>query len=336
LPPNTKALSARIVIVAYNSAECLQDCLSALEMQTQNDFEVIIINNDCPQNSTSNLSMPRDNFHIIDVGHNLGFAAGCNLGAKDAKTNWIITLNPDTIVKENWFEMLSLAWKQSPATQSWASLQIMDQDRSKLDGFGDVFSIFGLAWRGGYAQPIETAPKDDKHIFAACGAVAAYKRDVFEKLGGFDPNYFCYLEDIDLALRLHMFGGSVKIASSAIVYHKGGASSAKTPKFSLFQTYKNNLYLIVKNMPLPILFLCLPAYLMIQVWVLLRSSNKGLNTVRLLGLWASLKLMPEALKMRQKRQVQPQATSDLWRKLNKSYFSLKHQKIHTYDNIHKP
>ena len=335
MPPNTKALSARIVIVAYNSADCLQECLFALKGQTQNDFEVIIVNNDCPQNSTQNLSLPQENFHVIDAGHNLGFAAGCNLGAKGATTDWVIMLNPDTIAKENWFEMLSLAWKKSPATQSWASVQIMDHDRAKLDGFGDVFSIFGLAWRGGYGQSIDTAPKENQSIFGPCGAVAAYKRDVFETLGGFDPNYFCYLEDVDLALRLNMAGGHTKIAAKAIVYHKGGLSSVEAPKFPTFQTYKNNLYLMVKNLPLPILLVSLPFYLIIQVWIVLRNFGKGLNKTRISGFLAGIKLLPKAIRMRRSRQVQPQATFKLWRKLNKSYLSLKHQKIYIYENSHE-
>ena len=328
---NTTNVSARIIIVAYNSADCLSDCVDALEKQTQGNFEVVIVNNDCPQNSTKELMPLKSNFTILEAGDNLGFAAGCNLGAQGAQAKWIITLNPDTKVREDWFEELNRAWQSSPSTECWGCVQIMDQDRSKLDGFGDVFSIFGIAWRGGYNQSVELAQPHNVNVFGPCGAVGVYRRAIFEKLGGFDATYFCYLEDVDLALRFNLFGARTKIASNAIVYHRGGASSAANFHFPIYQTSRNNVYLVLKNLPFPLLLFTVPNYLILQFWIIIRNINDGHTSARISGFHAGLKLIPKALRERKNRQYQPKVLRRLWPMLSKSYFHLKGQKIYFFE-----
>jgi len=242
---------ARIIIVLYNSADVIEPCLEALKTQTDKRFEIVIIDNACPQNSgqiVSDFTEPPERMRLIKENDNLGFAAGCNLGAKGAQTRWLITLNPDTIVQPDWFEQLCRSWDKRPDIEIWGCKQLRANAPEILDGFGDVFSIFGIAWRGGYGQPARLAPNSDVQIFGPCAAAAAYLRSSFEALGGFDPTFFCYLEDIDLAMRFNLSGRPAHISHKAIIHHIGSHSTQESPDFAMRQSYKNNPYLLIKNL----------------------------------------------------------------------------------------
>lgn len=262
-----------IVIVAYNNGHELQDTLDALAVQEEADFCVIILDNDCPLQSTDALNLPDTRFQIIHSTTNLGFAGGCNLASKDAKSPWLIMLNPDAQPLPNWLAEIKIGISKYNVSM-FGSTQIMGDMPDLLDGFGDVWSLFGYCWRGAYGQPIETLPNEDRRVLTPCAAASVYKREFFEKLGGFDDAYFCYLEDVDLGLRMQAIGSDCIQLRKAKVIHIGGSSQDPLSDFALMQSTKNTPRLIIKNAPTLILPLMLALYILSQAWFKLRS-NKG-------------------------------------------------------------
>ena len=317
------AITARIVIVAFRSDEVILECLQSLDIQTDTRFEVVVVNNDESSDFLTKLPVFKFSINILCPKVNLGFAGGCNFGAKGTKSPWLIMLNPDTRVAVDWFENIMKSALKYPNTDAWASTLIQNNNSDKLDGFGDVMSIYGVAWRGGYGQQRSLSPKEDLIIFGACGAAAAYRRSVFEEIGGFDSNYFCFLEDVDIALRLNLSKHTTRISHKSIVNHIGGSSTEPNSEFPVTQTFKNNAYLLIKNLPLHLLFLMFPLYMIFQTWVIIRNRHDGFNKARKTGRRLGIKRLRQAWNARGSVVRKPGASIFLWKRLCKSYLKLR-------------
>ncbi len=295
---------ARLVIVAFQSGAHLQTCLDRLAAQTRADFEVVIVNNQCPDNCTQTLTLPDDRFCLVDAPDNLGFAGGSNFGAAGAKTDWVVTVNPDAWPEPDWLENLIQASFDYPDASMLSSTLLKSDAPDIVDGFGDAYSIFGIAWRGGHNSSTAALPVTDMEVFGPCGAAAAYRRDVFEQLGGFDPAYFCYLEDVDLAIRIQRQGGLCIQVRNAEVLHYGSGSTGKESDFQYFQTYKNNLRMIIKTAPLLLLPLQLTAYGLSQTYILFRNRKNRGASARIKGLKEGLSGVAQAFRDRSDAQAQ--------------------------------
>ena len=289
---------ARLVIVAYRNRHLLQGCLASLERQSFRDFEVVVVNNDCPERSTLDLALTDERFRVVEAGRNLGFAGGSNLGALGAQSEWIITLNPDTIPASDWLEELKTASVRSPEFDVLSSTLVRADNPDCVDGFGDVFSIYGMAWRGGYGSRIEALPDNDRAVFGACGAAACYRRTLFERFGGFDAAFFCYLEDVDLGFRLQAAGYSCLQVRSAIVAHVGGASSSDDFGFPIYQTHLNALRLILRNAPPLMLPFMLTAFAFAQSYILIRNYAHPETEHRIKGLRHAMRSWKSAVESR--------------------------------------
>jgi N-acetylglucosaminyl-diphospho-decaprenol L-rhamnosyltransferase len=149
---------ARVIIVNHNSGALLQGCISALAAQTFPQFEAVIVDNASSDGSVEALRLPDSRFRLHRAGANLGFAAANNLGAVDCGADFIVTLNPDTVPGPTWLEELRNATLRHPGVKMLGSTQIDARRPSLVDGFGDVYSVFGTAWRGGVRLARNGAP----------------------------------------------------------------------------------------------------------------------------------------------------------------------------------
>ena len=148
---------ARVIIVNYDSGGLLQACVDALGRQTLADFEAVIVDNASRDGSIEALRLPDDRFRVEQAGANLGFAAASNLGAQGCQAAWICMLNPDAEPGSAWLEELRGATLRHPGARMFGSTQIDAAHPDRVDGFGDVYSIFGTAWRGASGSPVALA-----------------------------------------------------------------------------------------------------------------------------------------------------------------------------------
>ncbi|WP_156995116.1 glycosyltransferase family 2 protein [Elstera litoralis] len=278
----------RVMIVNYNGGTDLARCLAALLAQSFRDFEAVIVDNGSIDGSLEGL--PHDpRLTILRTGKNLGFAAGNNQAAAGASAPWLVMLNPDAFPASDWLELLLDEATVHGEYAAFGSTQVMSADPSRADGLGDCFSPYGFAWRGGCRKPLPV-PVPAGESFAACAAAMMIRRDWFERLGGFDERFFCYGEDVDLCFRLRLAGGRVWQSNRARVEHVGGATSGGAHSvFSLYHGYRNQIWLIAKNMPGPILAVTLLTYLPLlllrclllkkpsAIWVVLKASFDGVK-----------------------------------------------------------
>jgi GT2 family glycosyltransferase len=275
----------RIVIVAYNSGDWLARTVAALAVQTAPEFQVMIVDNASTDGAVDRLDLPDARFQMIRLPRNIGFAAASNRGAQGARTPWLAMLNPDAIPAPGWLAALKAATIRHKTASFFGSTQMMADDPDLADGLGDVYSIYGLAWRGGYGQRLP-AGLTDAEVFSPCAAAALYERQAFQAAGGFSESFFCYLEDVDLAFRLRLLGHRAVQAADAVVFHKGSASTGRDSPFTSFHSSRNGMWLLVRCMPMPLLVLALPLYVAAQSALAARFRG---GRARLHGLIAGVK-----------------------------------------------
>lgn len=288
----------RIVIVNYNAGDFLASALEGLAKQTMTAFETIIVDNGSNDDSIERLVLPDSRFRLILAGRNLGFAAGCNLGAAGATTPFLAMLNPDAVPSADWLERLYAASLRHPLTAMFGSTQLMATDPSRLDGAGDNYSIFGIAWRGGFGAS-SALVKQDIRVFSPCAAAALYRNDAFTKAGGFTESFFCYLEDVELGFRLRLQGHETVQVADARVTHAGSAITGRHSPFTLYHSTRNGVFLLVRCMPLPLLVMAMPLYILAQLWLMIRTDGRASR-------WGGLRdaILSQGSPWRERRSIQ--------------------------------
>jgi GT2 family glycosyltransferase len=281
-----------VIIVNWNAGAYIERCLSCLQQQTLLPARIIVVDNNSTDGSLDRIEAYFKDIEIIRLGENTGFAAANNLAVKAANgSEWIALLNPDAFPEPDWLSRLSTAAQEFPVYTCFASRTIMADAPDLLDGAGDMYHVSGLALRRGYGCPADRRYSAVEEIFSACAAAALYRRDVFLDVGGFDEDYFCYLEDVDLGFRLRLAGHRCLYVPDAVVYHAGSVITGKRSDFYVYHSQRNLIWTFVKDMPTPLLLLCLPQHLMLNFASVCWFSLKGQAKVILKAIWDALRGM---------------------------------------------
>jgi GT2 family glycosyltransferase len=167
-----------------------------------------------------------------------------------------------------------------------------------VDGFGDVLAAFGSAWRSGNGRRVSELPDSDCEVFSPCAAAALYATSSFERAGGFDERFFCYLEDVDLGFRLRLGGERCIQVRRAEVLHAASAISGHLSDFSVFHSYRNRVWLFAKDAPWVLLPLIFGLQGVAVPFALARHEAAPYRGTALKGLWAGVKGLPRALQNR--------------------------------------
>jgi GT2 family glycosyltransferase len=267
-----------VIIVAYNSGDYLQPCLEALAGQTFADFEVVIADNASSDGAVTDVRLPDERFRVRDMGANLGFAAANNCVAAQSAAEFLVLLNADTLPEPGWLDALVAAARAHPEAASFGSIQIRLDDPDIFDGVGDVWHVAGIAWRALEGQP--RRPISDAEIMGPCAAGALYRRDDFLAIGGFDERFFCYCEDIDLALRLQLAGRTSRRVAGAVMRHAGSGTTGRISEFTLYHGHRNRVWTFLKNTPGLWLWLFLPYHLAANLSLFWRyRSEAGVSRI---------------------------------------------------------
>ena len=258
-----------VIIVNYNAGEWLSRCVQSVIDQSFANYECFIIDNNSVDNSLDHLPDLDSRFHILKQDRNLGFAAANNLAARRAKGEWLALLNPDAFAHKDWLEKLLEATTLAPNVTMVGSTQYMALEENIFDGIGDELHAFGLAYRSGFGHKIY--PIETREAFAPCGAGAALKHEMFEKLGGFDETFFCYHEDVDLAYRMRLDGGICIQSSDAKIDHVSSGISGRASDFAIYHGTRNRIWTFMKNTPRGLMPLLLPGHIVMNIFMLMWS-----------------------------------------------------------------
>ncbi len=286
-----------VLVVAYNSGAYLPRCLAALEAQTFRDFEILVLDNGSPDDADidlSNLGVPAK---LVRSPENIGFAAGNNLLARQAQGTWLALLNPDAFADPDWLQTFADAVERYDGISVFGSTQLLDSDPALLDGAGDHYSPLGLAWRGDRLKPASLV-MEDAEVMGPCAAAAFYRRDVFERVGGFAETYFCYYEDVELGLRLRLTGERCVQLAGARVKHVASAIAGQGSDFSRYHVTRNRIWTFLRMMPAPVFHLFLPLLLAQLGLIVLLGPVRGDSAVRVRAIRDAFAAFPEVMKQR--------------------------------------
>ncbi len=318
--------SVTVIIINWNGEKFLEQCLAALLQQTVEPREVILVDN-ASCDSSLDIARRYPSIRLMIQNQNTGFARGNNLAlrAASAESEWIALINPDAFVESRWLETLLAAAEANSEFDVFGSKLVNAVDSASLDGAGDAYHISGLVWRAGHGTPISGYGLSEREIFSPCAAAVLYRRSALLEVGGFDEDYFCYVEDVDLGFRLRLAGRRCLYVPQSVAYHVGSATSGGSRSdFSVYHGHRNLVWTFVKNMPGLLFWLLLPLHLALNlvtiIWFTLRGQ--GLVILRskrdaLLGLpkmWGKRRLI-------QKNRVA--SISVIWHQLDKQIFTRK-------------
>ncbi|MDP1552877.1 MAG: glycosyltransferase family 2 protein [Methanobacteriaceae archaeon] len=281
-----------IITPNYNGEKFLEKYFDSLFNQTYSNFRIIFVDNSPNNNSIDYINqnyyneVKSDKIKIIKNPENYGFAKANNQGInesfKDSKCKFIVCLNNDTEIKEDFLEKLISMAEKRPKTGSIQPKMIWGQNPDLLDSVGLEYSKNGLGFnRGAYKSSDEY--NEEEEILGCCAGACLYRREALEdvKLEGeyFDEDFFAYYEDFDLALRLRWASWSAWYCPDAVVWHYKGGTNEPTSDFTVYYNWRNYTWTLWKNMPLS--FLIKNSYLIIICEILQITLNisRGKSTI---------------------------------------------------------
>lgn len=246
-----------IVTLNYGKSHLTLASLASLfgqfaEEFKENKIELIIVDNASPDDSVAEIikvlkEKKYPNVHLIANKANDGFGKGCNIGAKHAKGKYILFLNNDTEVKDKGIlRMVEYMEKHEEAAFLGGPLSNFDGSSQQSVGtFYSPFKVLLLLTGMQRFGVVDKNPDQITEVEWVKGALLMVRKDVFEKLKGFDENIFMYTEDMELCYRAHLNGYKIFFYPDVKVFHQDQGSSNRT--FAIVNIYKNLLYFYKKH-----------------------------------------------------------------------------------------
>jgi GT2 family glycosyltransferase len=273
--------------------DLLPDCLDSLTNPNYNNWELFVVDNNSSDSSVKYLQKrfkKLDNCHLVQNPINM-YSQGLNLGAHHANGIYLAFFNNDVALHKGYFqELISQLEKDSKLAIAQGKL-LNYYDRKKIDSAGETMDIYGNPITIGAGELDKGQFDKIEPILSASGSACIIKKTLFDKIGGYDPDYGIGYEDMDLALRARRLGYKVRRFPKAIVYHKR-ASTDLAPFIRIqvkWHFNKNRLATMLKNYPLLLLLKSLPVTIILYLgitcyeWFIRRNWPIGL--MRITSIW---------------------------------------------------
>jgi GT2 family glycosyltransferase len=288
-----------ILIVNFNGLRHLRECFDSVSAQSFKDFEVVMVDNGSSDGSIDFVEAAYPFVRIVKSETNLGFAGGNNLGAAHCRGDFLFLLNNDTRLAPDALESLATAIVARPGFTIFACFMLDYHHPDRVDSAGDRLYTNGAPFA--YAGFLADRFNRETEVLTACAGAAVYRRDVFERLGGFDEDFFLIFEDTDLSLRARHAGERILFLPQAKVYHKGSASlGGKRSKTTFYYSERNFPLLLIKNFPASSLWRAMAGLMVLKPIRFYHAVRFGC-----LGPWAranvdGLRLIPRMWRKRKK------------------------------------
>lgn len=285
--------SLSLVIVAWHSSDDLERLLPSILPELDYVHEIILVNNEGTLSASCLDAIHSLSASVISPPSNLGFARACNLASDGLTSDFIVFLNPDTLIIPGTFSRLLHFLSSSPLDLGSCGIGLLGRSSSlnnhccRFPEFFDFLYEFLLlaSFFPRLSYTIQSYDSNQpQRVDHVIGAFYCVPRSLFLALGGFDPRYSVYMEDLDLSLRLSLIGRQCYFLPYIKSYHFSNASRKVMPFRSLLLSFNSKLKYIYKHfsfsrsLVLSVLAICvyLPAKLMFfGVRYLLGASEKA-------------------------------------------------------------
>src|SRR3989344_4116278 len=225
-----------VIIVAYNSENFIERCIRSV-LKYEPNCELIVFDNNSSDKTIDRVKLLESRVKIIESDVNLGFARANNNAVKMATGNFLFFLNPDTELTMPVVNKLIEFYEITPNVGLIAPKLEMVNGKiqtsvRKLPTVFGAFKEFILGMKGEYSEYVP-GMEDPTEVEMVYGAAILIKKDLFEKLGGFDGRYFLYYEDIDLCRRVRQLGKKVYFHPKVTIKHLLGGTGSEVNKYEL-------------------------------------------------------------------------------------------------------
>lgn len=285
-----------IIILNYNGTKFLQDCIDSIIRETNSPYEIIVVDNNSPDNSGELFSKKFPEIKFILNENNVGVPEGLNIGIKNSSGDFVVLLNNDLIVMPNWLTNFFKAYEKT-GNALYQPKSLKFRDPSVLDGTGCMINLFGFGFARNKGVKDEGKYSKQEEISYASGTCMFAPKKIFDEIGYFDPTFFAYHEELDLGWRARIFGYRSYYVPQAIIHHHGSAHWKWSPQ--VFYLLERNRWLVLlKNYSLSTLLRLLPSLIIIEFTMLGFFATKGLLLKKFKSYYSILGLIGHIMKQR--------------------------------------
>jgi len=262
-----------VIVLNYNAGELLLNCIESIKKSAYKNLEIIVVDNISTDKSQKICKEKYPDIKLIQNDENFGYCEGNNIGIREAKGDYIIILNPDTIVESNWIEELISAYNKF-GEGLYQPKHLSLNEKTVYMSAGNMLNIFGF----GYAR--EKGNKDEnqfnkiEEISYASGTCLFTSSAVLKKVGLFDPFIFLYHDDLDLGWRASQLGIKSYYVPTSLIYH-AESYSLKWNAEKFYWLERNRKYCILTHYSKQTYSKIFPTLLVVDFFVWIFYLTKG-------------------------------------------------------------
>ena len=250
-----------VVVPTYNGRHLLGRCLDSLRRHMPEGVEVVVVDDASTDRTDEWVLSAHPYVKLRRMERNGGFVSAANAGIAAARGEFVQLLNNDAEVTAGWAEA-GLAPFDHTGVGSVAPLVLVRSDPSRVDSAGDSYALFGWPSKRGHGQPAHRwADRAPGPVFGASGSSAIYRATALARVGGYDPTFGSYYEDVDLSFRLRWAGYSCMYAPGCMIRHDISATYDHARPDLQRRMARNAEWLFWSNLPTPTLLLALAPHL---------------------------------------------------------------------------
>ena len=280
-----------IAIPALHRPDLTARCIEFIQKQTlpASEWEIFVVENDARAGEMLPDPLP-PNTRRIELPTNEGTTGSINRAVEASESRYVLLLNNDVELAPDYIAKLAAALDDDARLGFVTGKLLRATERTHLDGAGDAMLMGGASYRLGHRDRDDGQFDQPRAVLAGCGAAVLYRREAFVTSGGLDSEFFAYLDDLDLALRVQLVGYGGLYVPSAVAYHIGSATLGEPlhPRVIELIT-RNQIWLLTKDYPPAVFRRLLPRVVVYHgLWKLFALRNRGFGAY-LRGLKAALK-----------------------------------------------
>ena len=277
-----------IIILNYNAGNLLLDCVDSIQKTNYENYEIIVVDNNSKDNSHLECAKKFPNICLIENKENFGYCEGNNIGIRKAKGDYVIILNPDTLVDPNWITELILAYEKY-GDGLYQPKFLTTTNHDTLMSTGNMIHLFGFGFSRDKGEFDDGKFNEHEKIGYASGTCLFSKLKIFNRLNLFDPFLFAYHDDLDLCWRGALVDIPSYYAPKSIVYHPSEGFSFKWSNFKFFLLERNRQYCILTHYSRSTFFKLLPSLLLVEMFVFIFYFKKRMLSSKIKANFSILK-----------------------------------------------
>ncbi|NCS97987.1 MAG: glycosyltransferase family 2 protein [Candidatus Pacebacteria bacterium] len=286
--------TASIILISFNSAEFIGTCLASLQKVTGiADAEIIVWDNASTDDTVSLIKKKFPKLLLHESPKNLGFGKAINRAAKIATGKYLVLLNPDTQVEQNWLQpLLSTFTSETKVGAVNSKTKIVIDGSEYIQNAGNYVFYDGHSRDRGAVitkdrqqeyESDSTYYNTAKKVAAFSGVSVALPRKLFLEMGGFDERLFMYYEDTDFSLRLAKKGYDIWYQPKSELKHIHSASSEEWSEFFVYHTELNRLLLVWKHFSFMRVLSEINKYKLSLLYQLVKGKKRGLTRIKVIA-----------------------------------------------------